>query len=1074
VRAAAAKVQVFPTLSKLIEGRHGDIRSFVATTTTSVELDELAERLKDPTFPLDNLGCQRPDWVAARLWEHLLSSSASPVGALREWYDYWKLLGFPSLVPHLAWDEDTAATFFKTAFDVLEHDYPISQWVEWRNFKLQQIALIHPTSAIDLDIAIPPIPETLVERAAWLGDSRVERHTYDDASVELCGLLSLTLADVVATDLSAVPNPIMSKIISLAIERPAFLATLVSNTRQEPLLLADLVLFPQTSALACVIVARWKHHPRAWDQQILEQTANANQTAAFRDCLSVFGSLLETGRLDPAEVAALFSLIHLQPGSSANAVHTENLNALRSVLAQQTPTLSETILHALTASSSRTGVGSIEFAAAVDLLDLAHLSATLTSYSLIDTYVSSVAVGSHRLSAFGITAAGAAALLELAYRSGAANYDQFIYAVNEQQYQDQIAVATEQHPASESAVRSIRTHTRFLSRAIAGSDSVADSVIDAACAVIRRGAREHTATSRVAAFAARFESWPYPQDDKPISADLGAALQALSGSSQRRLLDAILEIDEPVTLAKLLPHAPLSVRAAITKRLEMLTPENAAPVYSLTALQARIEALLSIGLTNLAALYMADEERNKRAGNLPGVLLTRLRASLHLKVLTGDWKGLADATVPDDMPEINKAAARDTLLFFKAVGAMRDDAGDRAFALSAFQDLGNRHPNISAYAVNAFAATVVGLLKDDIFGYLSKADRVLADNALTGLDEALHNATDLTEEAAAGVAYNRGRLLLAMGDNDGALRILNSARSPHLEPLITGFKSVAIARLGRIAEALGALDHADEAYGKSDFTKDIREYIRTGKQFATVGEWVLFERDIVKSTRSAWLELPMLDPEQQAMVLTAPGGTLESFIVGQVRLAAASLSSLAPMIKEMKLDSREEDLNSLFRQLLLNRLDFVKWSISDESRGGYSAAGGVGERDLTIARGTSELAVIEAMLCKSPLHQLTIQRHLLSHFKKVFGYSGCTIFFHVTYSYINDTAAVLKYIIDAVVSSPPDDFDFLDTEDLPLHDSQPIGTLARYQSKRTIISVIFLVIDMTQEDQRGAARAAGA
>jgi hypothetical protein len=175
----------------------------------------------------------------------------------------------------------------------------------------------------------------------------------------------------------------------------------------------------------------------AWDQQVLEQTARTNRTAAFRDCLSVFASQLENGHLDTAEVAALFSFIHVQ--SAPKFDQSDNLEDLRSVLASQTQHVCESILLALTTASSGVGVGSPEFAAAVDLLNLAHLSEATPSFSLVDIYVSSVAVGAYPLSAVGITAAGAAGLLELARRSGQTNYEQFIHAVNEQQYRDQIA-----------------------------------------------------------------------------------------------------------------------------------------------------------------------------------------------------------------------------------------------------------------------------------------------------------------------------------------------------------------------------------------------------------------------------------------------------------------------------------------------------------------------------------------------------------------------------------------------------------------------------------------------------------
>jgi hypothetical protein len=55
--------------------------------------------------------------------------------------------------------------------------------------------------------------------------------------------------------------------------------------------------------------------------------------------------------------------------------------------------------------------------------------------------------------------------------------------------------------------------------------------------------------------------------------------------------------------------------------------------------------------------------------------------------------------------------------------------------------------------------------------------------------------------------------------------------------------------------------------------------------------------------------------------------------------------------------------------LLAARVQFPGWSVGDQSKGGFSAQGNAGERDLLITWGSSVLALIEAGICDRPLTQ---------------------------------------------------------------------------------------------------------
>lgn len=105
-----------------------------------------------------------------------------------------------------------------------------------------------------------------------------------------------------------------------------------------------------------------------------------------------------------------------------------------------------------------------------------------------------------------------------------------------------------------------------------------------------------------------------PAQDRPLAADLGAALGVLDGRAQTALLDAVLETDEPLILAQLLSFSPPALRSRIEQRITGLAPLDAGAIQSLTEMQARIDELLTAGAADAAARYMEAEVQLKTLG----------------------------------------------------------------------------------------------------------------------------------------------------------------------------------------------------------------------------------------------------------------------------------------------------------------------------------------------------------------------------------------------------------------------------------------------------------------------------
>jgi hypothetical protein len=178
------------------------------------------------------------------------------------------------------------------------------------------------------------------------------------------------------------------------------------------------------------------------------------------------------------------------------------------------------------------------------------------------------------------------------------------------------------------------------------------------------------------------------------------------------------------------------------------------------------------------------------------------------------------------------------------------------------------------------------------------------------------------------------------------------------------------------------------------------------------------------------------------------------------------------MMKNVQLDQCEDDLTALLQAILQARLGFFGWSVADQSRGGFTGKGNPGKRDLVLRKDNIIVSVLEAVVCDRPASNAWTKKELTSHFQKLLGYSICRLFFHLTYSYVADQSAVLAELRRIAQEECPTGFSFSRYEELPLTDSGPTGFAANYASSLGEVRVVFLLLDMSQDAQRAAARVA--
>ncbi|MBU2849568.1 hypothetical protein [Acidithiobacillus ferrivorans] len=1075
VAALRAPTGVMDAFKTLLSGIHEQRYGATVEVRTDPELAELVEAIETGRSNPSQIVNQTPGWIAARLWELILAQEATPDSALRRWVDLRGLLHHPLIVPDEVWSTPDANTFRQAAISVIETEPGLGGWNETRDLYARQTALANHLTRDVAYSQFPLPPDTLVDRALWAGSHPIEASTYGslDTCGDLFGLVGLLLADADAADNSPAPHPVVAQIIDLAIDRAELFIALLFQIRTRPRLLADLVIHPRTAGLACLLIAQWRSPVGAWDRGLVERDFQFGQVEAFADAVAILGKHLRAGQTNASEAAALLNWLHGRagPGFIDDASGADSLmEALRRELTGCANSILLAMAQSLDGPNLRRGVGASEFAAVLDLSDLGGIADEVNADTIVTAYAHSISTGDYSLSSHRIGAAGAAALARMAGRTQALR-DQFLYPVD---VCTRLAVATPQDNEfilADSIGRSLRTHIRILCRAVVGGEpDVPADVFGALVAAVRTGALQHKEKGRVAAFAPRFESRiGAPVSDRPLAADLAAALAFVDRPRQETLLAAILETDEPLILAQLLSRSPPNLRSDIDRRLTALAPTDAGTIHTLPEMQARIDALLTAGAADAAASYMTAEEGLKTLGKAPGRELARFQNQLRLNFIREDRAAIETTAEPRFSAPLEQAAAVEALRQFRGLAAIQGSNRNSRFAKAEFLDLFARRPSFGS-AANWFAAEITDLLQPDSF-VLLKGDQVRqGQKAIAEFERMTAQLPATTVDE--GVECNRALLLLAIGEPGQALAVLSTVTLVRLQDTAAAYRAIALARLGRQPEATATLDAAEHAIGGTEVLAAARSNIASGAPFLSAPEVSVYE-DLFDNVASAIARFRTMNPADQARALQRKADPFEALLVEYVRAAADAVVSLVPMMKSVQIDSIEDDLNALIQQLLAARVQFLGWSVGDQSKGGFSAKGNAGERDLLITWGNSVLALIEAVICNRSPTQETMKADLESHFQKLLGYGNPRVFFHLTYAYNEDKAELMRSLVAVAETASPLGFNFLSQDPIPHEDSRPPGFVARYSADFGEVKVIFLVLNLGQQRQRQAAKTAG-
>jgi hypothetical protein len=1069
-----ADTNTMPAFLEWMEVRHEPTFTWTGPQTEGVVktlADSVVAKIKRP----DHIACQSPEWVLGRLWERRPIGTSDSMTQLHIWLSAWAQLGRPDIVPTKVWRKDDSDAFEEAALQILEEKADFPAWDQYRERCIKQMANAAQQPASSYEGYIPNVPDTLVERALWLKSNVMQRavHWGLEAWNETSGLIRILLEEASEAENSPAPHRNAARLLELAMHHPDVLNTIQFCITSKPSLIVEMLLKPETSALACLLVSEWNTHTGAWDRELVTRDNEDARDEAFVDAVSILGEHLRAGQLPANEVASLLNEMHAQakPGNVNELAGSEAMLAsLRAELVLQPKKTLLEIFESLVQLQGELKLGHSAFAAALDVLDFAKLGHDVPADTLLTSYIESIQSDDYVLSASRVSTSGAAELYSLSQKLTDVKRAQFLFPFDIKQ---RLAIAENIYTARDNIARALRVHMRILSRAAVGqSDIVPQDLVAALIRTVRAGALAHDEKGRVAAMAVTYEVDPYRgQWDRPLSNDIAAALGVLAESDAKNLLNAVLETDEPAFLALLIGVVSTAFKSVIEKRIEELVPEEVGNSSSVTERFLRIDALLNAGALNAAAAYIASEPELSQQLNARFALV-RLRHRLQLALLRGDWDVVMNAVVPDDTPMAEKAEAQDTILFYQGAAQIKREGGNAEHAETIFSQLHKRRPTVAAYSYNLFAAQVSRAIQGDLYVRLRDEQLKRANQALIDAEH-MEQSFNLNTPQADAYLCNKALMLLATGRDAEADQILRPLYIARITDRVAAYSAVAMTRMGRGKEALGTLDRAQTLLGSSDILTETRNFLSSGA-FISFPVEVSQSDDPIPRIKDALSDLLRLDPIQQAEVWRGPPTAFVTFITEQIRYAASSMVSLVPMMKNVEIDSCEDDISAIIRELLASRFAFLGWSVTDQSRGGYTGKGNAGERDLLVKKDTSELVALEAVVCNRAPGTQWMTADLKSHFQKLLGYSTCKLFFHLTYAYKGTFTEILAELKTLAQHDAPENFILIRIDNLDAADSRPGGFLARYKNNDAEVIVVFLVLNLEQSDQRKAAMLAEA
>ncbi|RRN63828.1 hypothetical protein [Caulobacter sp. 602-1] len=1053
------------TLGSVIRTRYKMTWSFDPALKNDPALSEVIDGLEGGALSLRDLRCQRPEWVAARLWE-----IASGPDRLEQWRDRWRVLQAPEVIPHLCWNSADAETFRDLARAYLAQ----ATAADWPTFhaELSQTIALHARGS-GQGRTLPPVPNTLVERARWLGDPPM-----DDLLVEsvidgpLYDFVRLLLDDLASEPFNGPHRDAGWKLIEQAVEHPTLLVLVLWHVNRHPILLADLIVHSKTAPLAAwLVVTRREDNPGGWARKSYEEDERSGKIAIFSDCAETLARQLAAAKPPQngaSEIADLMAALHRPTRREVvqNLVApSPYLPILREALQGQAAETLSAMLNHLIQALVVPGSAPWILDAALDLLSIGPAAVLDDASALIRAYALALKPDDLTISTRRLTPRACAAL-DQASKADKATRALFLKPLD---------LKALMHGRSQSplwlesqAARALRAHIRVLCRAIAGVPKPASpDLIKALQQAIDSGRDYNPVLGRIRAFSPHLEtSSPFGPDDQPLAKDLSMVLNVLAPPDRDDILAAILRVEEPYVLAQLSTLVPPGQKSPIIKRIEQIEPD-AIGEEGFDGDHARIEALVSAGLATQAEDFLNHSKAGRRRSR-SATLLQDFKVEVRLAWVRRDPTALAALRPPEGLKPFEVNEAEDSLSFHKALLAYdQPNKAEMGEAERLFGNLARQRPHIPVYRLNHLASRISLLLGTDLFERLGE-ESVGEARALIDESKALDDVVGPSVRET--MVENLALLQLAVGEAGDAIQTLDRNDAIASSPRQLAYRAVAMNRLGNGRQALAMIEAGRQTHASDPALAAALEHINTNARYDAAATFI-FNEDQIGPVKAALNDFRVSGVERQAKILGRR--TSGELVRDYLSHGAASLVGLRSALRYFGLPNWEDNVSVILRELLQTRVHDLGWQVGDQSKGGFSAAGNMGERDLTIRYATTDVAVVEAIVCRAPVTNSAQVQLLRGHFQKLVGYSTCRVFAHLTYAIVPDIGSIVTTLEDIARSHAPPRFTYQGHQRLPLEGNQPPGFIARYLRDEEEVEVTFMVLDLNQEIQKTAAAIAG-
>ena len=397
-----------------------------------------------------------------------------------------------------------------------------------------------------------------------------------EASKELTGVASLLAMDCLCSEGGAAIEA-FSSLIDLAIDRPELLMSLQQLFTHHPALLADFLVHPKTTALACLLIAQWRADIDQRQRKISDMRCRETKLGAFNDAIAIL-RYRQTSEGSNFEEIADF-LLWLQSLSWASPTEKTNDGAMMVSTARQNIAgwrsehslgVCQTLIRRLVEAPGDMAA----VIAATELLASRAETVGLEATPIVIRYLELVTASGYDLCLNSLQQDGAVQLCELALHADETLREVFlsVYKIDPSRSPEDEG---NPYTARDEVANSIRAHFRVLCRAVAGYRSLPKTILDATILTAQTLVAPGSGSLALAALSPRHDGHgASPPRDVPIAFDAAEALSVLSAVDGGRLVTAILGSDEPTFLAQLMRRAPAIYRERIRTRLGELTPES--------------------------------------------------------------------------------------------------------------------------------------------------------------------------------------------------------------------------------------------------------------------------------------------------------------------------------------------------------------------------------------------------------------------------------------------------------------------------------------------------------------------